>query len=328
MFPRSLRLVAVLIVLVAAGLSARHLILRFGFLRAPARPAVVRGAIDIAFDDIVAQDFRNDRATHCNLMAVIDNATHRRISDLTFRIGRNEFRLFAVLPGELNAKINIGSIDLSDANSTCADEALSILNNVAHASVMTCGADDMTPDRCRSLVHLSTRMDAGAIERIRYDEGETGRRNLAAIAAAVPAEIAFITDRIDNRSVNARSADGAATADVIVVNDTQTRFYDGGGPQGGWHEALRKRCARLPILNKGGLAGFNAILAQSDEAYRSIPAGYVWYARQSGDNVWYGQVRAADIAPAIFVAKCDEQANLVELQLPHIHADGTPLALK
>jgi hypothetical protein len=176
-------------------------------------------------------------------------------------------------------------------------------------------------------VHISTRTDARGIERIRYDEGEMGRRNLAAIAAAVPMEISFITDRMDERGVSARSADDAATADVIVLNDTRTRFYVGDGPQAGWHDALYKKCARLPILNKGGLADFSASTAQSDETYRSIPAGYVWYARRFGGNVSYGQVRAADIAPAIFVAKCDD-ANLVELQLPHIHADGTPLALK
>jgi hypothetical protein len=171
-------------------------------------------------------------------------------------------------------------------------------------------------------------MDPDTIARIQYDEFEMGRRNVAAIEQGISQEISFIIHHIDNKKAGAQSRADAMTNEVIVLNYTTTRYYIGDGPQAGWHVTPYEKCSRLSILNKGGLVAFNASMAQSYDAYRGIPSGYVWYARPTDGSIWYGQVRITDIAPAIFVAKCNATTGIAELKWSSLHADGTPIAVK
>jgi hypothetical protein len=114
------------------------------------------------------------------------------------------------------------------------------------------------------------------------------------------------------------------TSDVVVLNYTATRYYVVHRSQAGWHVAPNAKCSQLSILNKGGLAAFNASMAQS----HYIPSGYVWYVRPTDGSVLYDRVSIADIAPAQFVAKCDATTGIAELELPNFHADGTPIVVK
>jgi hypothetical protein len=329
MIPRSIQIVVALVVLLTGACGVRSLIAQFGILDHPPSVAGVKEAVDIEFVDIIPQDFRNFRATKCNVMASINNATQYRINDLAFHVGNGQFRVDVRLDASQHLdRWYVGSIDLTDINSTCADQALYILNNVAHTSPSACAADGLSQEECRSLVRISTRMGPQAIAGIRYDESEAGKRRMAAIEAEIPSEISFITDQIDDKRATAEGQGGIMTNDVVVLHDTTTRYYVDDGPQSGWHFAPYKKCSRLSILNKGGLAALHASTAQSADAYRDIPSGYVWYAQATSGSVWYGQVKIADIAPSIFVAKCDMATGFAELELPAFHSDGTLRVVK
>lgn len=322
MLPRSTQIVIALVVLLAAAFGTRSLIARFGILdRSPA--AAVNPSIDIQFVDIVPQDFRNFRPTRCNVMASIRNASRHHINDVNVRLGNWQFRFDVAVAADENLdRWNVGSIDLTDDGvSSCADQALHIFNTIAQASPWACAIDGLSEEECRSLVRISTRMDPKTIASIRYDEDEMGKRNMAAIEASIPQEVSYITDRIDNRSATATHGAGAATNDVVVLHYTTARHYAAGELDAGWHSAPFEKCSTLSILNKGGLAAFNA-------STRDIPSGYVWYAQPTEGAVRYGQVRIDDIAPSIFVAKCDAAIGFAELQMPLFHADGAPMATK
>jgi hypothetical protein len=329
MLPRSIQIVVALVLLLAGAFGVQSLIARLGIIDHSPSVAGVKPSIDIQFVDIIPSDFRNFRATRCNVMASVSNASPYHINDVNFRLGDWKFRFDVVLDANENlGKWNVGSIDLADVNSSCADQALYILNNVGHASPWVCAVDGMSQEECLSLVRISSRMDPKTIASLRYDEYEMGKRNMAAIEAEIPQEISFITDRVDNRSAPAEGRTGTMTNDVVVLHYTTTRYYVGEGPQTGRHGAPYEKCSRLSILNKAGLAAFNASTAQRSDAYRSIPSGYVWYARPTNGSIWYGQVRIADIAPTIFVAKCDKATGFAEFEMPLFHADGTPRVLK
>jgi hypothetical protein len=328
MVSRSIQITAALVVLLAGALGVRALIARSGMLDHSPLVAAVKPSIDIQFVDIIPRDFRNFHATACNVMASISNASRYHINDLMFRVENSEFRFGGINANERLDRWNVGSIELTDVDSSCADQALSILNTIAHMSPGACAADDLSQDECRSLVRFSTRMDRQTIAGIRYDEFEMGRRNMVAIEVEIPWEISYITDHIDNRKTTAEGRGGATTNDVVVLRDTTARYYVGDGPQVGWHDAPYEKCSRLSVLNNAGLAALKASTAQNADAYRGIPSGYVWYARPTNGSVWYGQVRIADIAPSIFVAKCDAATGFAELKMPLFHADGAPRVVK
>ena len=329
MLRRGIRIAVTFVVLLAGAFGVRSLTARLGILDYWPPVAGEKSSIDIQFVDIVPQDFRNFRATRCNVMASIRNATQYHINDLAFHVGNGQFRIDVGLDAKEHlVRWHVGSIDLTDINFTCADQALYILNDVAHTSPWACAANGLSQEECRLLVRISTRMGPETIAGIRYDESEMGKRNMAAIEADIPQEIAFIVDHIDSRRATVEGRAGDMTNDVVVLNYTTTRSYVGDRPQPGWHVAPFERCSKLSILNKGGLAAFNESLSQSYDAYRSVSSGYVWYALPTDGAVWYGQVRTADIAPVEFVAKCDAATGIAQLKLPLFHADGTPIVVK
>jgi hypothetical protein len=337
MIPRSMQIVVALVFLLAGAFGLRSLVIRWGILDRSPPVVAAKSSIDIQFLDIRPRAFRNYRATECVVMASIQNASPYHVNDVSVRLGDWLFRFNTPLNLGANGGIsqwNVGTIDTADDNSGCADQALTMFNTIAQAKPWACAVDGLLAEECRSLVRISTRMNPDVIAGIRYDEYEMGKRNVAAIEAAIPDEISFITDRIDNRSATAggRGADakitGGMTNDVVVLHATDTRYFIGDGPQAGWHSALYEKCSKLSILNKGGLAAFDESTAQSFNTYRDIPPGYVWYAQADNGSVRYGQVRIADIAPSIFVAKCDAATAFAELAMPRYHADDTPMVYK
>ena len=324
MFPRSALIVVALVLLLSAASGVRGLIARLGVLDHSPPIAGVKPSIDIQFERIVPWEFRNFRATECNVMASISNSTPYRINDLSVGVGNTEFRFDNVGAGEHRDWSYVGSIDLTNSSSGCADQALYILNHVARMSPWACATDGLSQDECRSFARISTRMGPDIIARLRDDEIEMGQRNMVAIEDGMPREISFITDSIDSQPAPERSSTGPLTNDVVVLNYTTTRYYVVDGPLAGWHVVPYPKCSKLSILNKGGLAAFNASMVKS----HYIPSGYVWYARPTDVSVLFGQVRIADIAPAEFVAKCDAATRIAELELPNFHADGTPIVVK
>lgn len=328
MLPRSTLIVVALVVLLAGAFGVRGLIARLGILDHSPSVAEAKASIDIQFVDIGPGNVAGFRATECSVFASISNSTQYRISDLSVRIGNREFRV-----GQLGAKDtldrwNVGSIDLRNADSSCADQALYISNNIEHASPWACVADGLSEAQCRSFVRISSRMGSDTVARIRYNEFEGGRRNMAVIVGTIRQEVSYITDDIVNTKASAGPQPDTMTNDVVVLHDALTFYYVGEGRQAGWHNALYEKCARLSILNKGGLAVFNASMAQRNDVYRVIAPGYVWYVRPSPGPFPYGQIRISDIAPVDFVAKCDAVTGIVELVLPPIHADGTPRVVR
>jgi hypothetical protein len=324
MLPRSTQIVVALVFLLSAASGVRGLITRLGILDHSPPIAGVKPSIDIQFERIIPGEFRNFRATKCNVMASISNSTRYWINDLTVRVGNTEFRFDNVGADEHRDRAYVGSVDLANGSSSCADQALYILNHVAHMPPWACAVDGLPQDECRSFARISTRMGPDIIAGLQDDESEMDQRNMAKMEDGIPREISFITDNIDNKPAPGRGWTGAMTNDVVVLNYTTTRYFVVDGPQAGWHDAPYAKCSNLSVLNKGGLAAFNASFTQS----HYIPSGYVWYARPTDGSVLYGQVRIADIAPAEFVAKCDAATGIAELELPNFHADGTPIVVK
>jgi hypothetical protein len=63
------------VVLLTGASSVRSLIVQFGMLDRSPSVAGVKEAIAIEFVDIIPQDFRNFRATKCNVMASISSCS-------------------------------------------------------------------------------------------------------------------------------------------------------------------------------------------------------------------------------------------------------------
>lgn len=328
MLPRSIQIVVGLVIFLAGASGVRGLIAWWDILDNSPLVAEAKSSIDIQFVDMMPENFHNFRATKCTLVALISNSTQHYINDLSVRIGNNEFRIGKMATKEKLDRWNVGSIELRNINSSCADQALYISSNIEHVSPWACLADGLSEAQCRSLVRISTRMGSDTIARIRSDEFDMGRRNVDLIARIIRQEISYITDEIDNRKVASGTEAGVMTNDVVVLHDALTLYYISQGPQAGWHTVVYEKCARLSILNKGGLAAFNASIAQRDDAYPVIAPGLVWYAWPTPGSFAHGQVRFADIAPVDFVEKCDAATGVVELVVPVTHPDGTPRLVK
>lgn len=277
--------------------------------------------IDVAFVHIVPRDFRNGRATACNLMAEFANNTERDLSDLTIRVGELQFHVtLAKIHARTRGGWNIGSVEL-DSIGACAEVARDILKNIAAASAPVCVMDGMAQSECRSLVRISTAMDSAAIEMEGLYEIDQGRWEMHAVSVGIPLEISFITDRLDTGDMSGGPTDTGGTNKVIILNDTTGRFHVRAGKDAGWVDERYEPCATVSILNHRGLT-------QNHDAHGAIPAGYVWYARPTSEGVRYGQIRSGDIVPPNFVSKCDRATKVIELQYPNLHVDGSPMVLK
>jgi hypothetical protein len=115
------------------------------------------GRVDVQVVDIVPTEFRNGRATACNLMADLANHTGRNLNDLTIRVGDLQLHVGKMLSDKdgnnRGFRSNIGSVNPS-ATSTCADVASDILENIAGAKVSACAMDGIAESECRSLVRI------------------------------------------------------------------------------------------------------------------------------------------------------------------------------